>query len=260
MEYNRKKTVGPSSAHQDENERHSFYNGVWKEWDNMIRYSPAPRIRRDKVISWLLEASPRTVLDVGCGNGEFLLDVHRSMPQVKLAGADISSAVIEANRAKTSNIDFVKIDLDSESLSQTFDTVVCMEVVEHCRDHRAAIKRLADMTEKYLFLTVPCGPVFEIDCRVGHQRHFRSEEIVEALAKEDLKVIKMQEWGFPFFNLYKHAINLRPDAFSDTFLSQRPYGFMQKVIASLTYAAFKLCLPKWGYQLFVMAGREGPRT
>lgn len=236
-------------------DKSSFYDAHWKEWNDMILYSPAPRFRREKVLSWLKQLAANSLLDVGCGNGSFLQDVSRVMPGATLTGADISAAIIDLNRINTPDIGFYKLDIDAESLPNKFDAVVCMEVIEHCNDHRAAIKRLAAMTGKWLLITVPCGPLFEIDRRVGHTKHFKAEEIVKALNDEGLWVIKQQQWGFPFFNLYKHAINIWPDRMCESFLSKNKYTMRQKMMTSVTYAAFKLCLPKWGYQLFVMAGR-----
>jgi SAM-dependent methyltransferase len=231
-----------------------FYDDAWGEWNDMIAYSPAPRIRRDKVISWLRKVSFKSLLDVGCGNGEFLREVNRVIPEVSLAGADISQAVIKQNRTRMPDMEFLTLDLDNASLPKKFDVVVCMEVVEHCADYRKAIKRLAEMTDKRLFITVPCGPLFEIDRRVGHTRHFTAEEIENALKDSGFKDIKIQRWGFPFFNIYKYAINMFPNRMSESFLSSR-YGLKQKIVASAVYASFKLCLPYWGYQLLAYAMR-----
>jgi len=256
MEHDSKKIILPSVAVKTQEGSREFYDGAWKQWESMIKYSPAPRIRRNKIISWLSSVSPKNILDVGCGNGELLMDAHRLMPDVKLAGADISTAITESNRIKYPNIEFLKIDLNKEALPVKFDAVICMEVIEHCDNYLAAVKNLAAMTGKWLLITVPCGPVFEIDRRVGHKGHFKPKEMVEALKKEGLHVIKLEEWGFPFFNLYKHMINLWPDKMCESFLSEKKYSFRQKILASATYAAFNLCLPKWGYQLFVMAIRN----
>lgn len=231
-----------------------FYDDAWGEWNDMIVYSPAPRIRRDKVIAWLRKISFESLIDVGCGNGEFLRGVNKLIPGRRLAGADISQAVIEQNRIRMPDMEFFTLDLDNESLPKKFDVVVCMEVVEHCTDYRQAIKRLAEITEQRLFITVPCGPLFEIDRRVGHARHFMAAEIKTALREAGFRDIKLQQWGFPFFNLYKHLINMSPDKMSESFLSSR-YDRKQKVLAFAVYLSFKTCLPKWGYQLFAQASR-----
>lgn len=252
-EGNKKTMISSPNGTQDH--ATAFYDAAWKKWNAMIRYSPAPRVRREKMINWLANISPKSLLDVGCGNGEFLMEIHRLMPAAKLAGADVSQAIIEANRSNIPFVDFYKIDIDRETLPENFDAVVCMEVIEHCHDYRAAIKMLSAMAEKWLLLTVPCGPVFEIDRRVGHEKHFKSQEIMDALTKEGFRAVKIINWGFPFFNLYKHMINLWPDKMCESFLSEREYSFMQKVLASITYASFKLSVPKWGYQMFVMACR-----
>lgn len=255
MEHDSKKTIMPSLAVKTQENSQEFYDGAWKQWENMIKYSPAPRIRRNKIISWLSSVSPKNILDVGCGNGEFLMDIHRLMPNVKLAGADISTAITESNHIKSQGIEFFKIDLNKETLPVKFDAVICMEVIEHCDDYMAVVKRLAAMTGKWLLITVPCGPVFEIDRRVGHKRHFKPKEITEALKNEGLHLVKLEDWGFPFFNLYKYLINLFPDKMCASFLSEQKYSFRQKMLARSTYTVFNLCLPKWGFQLFVMASR-----
>ncbi|WP_224959692.1 class I SAM-dependent methyltransferase [Geomonas subterranea] len=235
----------------------AFYDAAWDKWNDMIRYSPAPRFRRTRILSWVRElAAPRTLLDVGCGNGEFLLQASRELQGTEFAGADVSPAVIEANRAQLPGMNFATLDLNREELPGRYDVVTCMEVVEHCADHREAIARLAAMTGQWLFVTVPCGPLFEIDRRVGHTRHFSPGEIREALEAAGLTVVRCQAWGFPFFNLYKHLINLNPDLACAAFLESGSYSAAQKLLASLVYVSFRLSLPFGGYQLLVAARRR----
>lgn len=255
MEHDSKETVVDFLKGGVQEGPRAFYNAAWDKWDNMARYSPAPRIRRDKLISWISKIEPGSLLDVGCGNGEFLVELNQLMPSIKLTGVDISKNVIEANRARFKNMTFNEVDINSDKLNTHFDMVVCMEVLEHCSDYQSTIGRLAGMAEKWLLITVPCGPLFSIDCRVGHVRHFKSEEIVGALAKAGFRVVKLQQWGFPVFNIYKHVINIWPDEMCESFLSEQKYCFNKKILSYITYAAFKLCLPCWGYQMFVMSTR-----
>jgi SAM-dependent methyltransferase len=239
----------------DTDRNSKFYDAAWAEWNDMIVYSPAPRLRRTRILSWLKDSDCNSLLDVGCGNAEFLLQAHRTFPALRMAGADISPAVIETNRTKIPDTEFFVFNLDSDTLTRRYDAVTCMEVIEHCADYRAAIRRLADMTEQKLFITVPCGPLFEIDRRVGHTRHFSAHEIGAALQDAGLRVKRLECWGFPFFNLYKYAINISPDSMCKSFLSSNGYSLKQKLLASATYLAFKMSLPFGGYQLFAVAER-----
>lgn len=234
-----------------------FYNAAWDKWNDMIRFSPAPRLRRTRLLSWIREsAGCQTLLDVGCGNGEFLLQARKELPALRLAGADVSPAVIRANRASLPDLEFSTLDLNRERLEKRYDIVTCMEVIEHCDDYRDAVTQLAQMTGSWLYITVPCGPLFEIDRRVGHQRHFAPAQMAQALEAAGLEVVRLEAWGFPFFNLYKHLINLSPDRACDAFLSGQAYTPIQKVVATLVYCSFKLCLPFGGYQLFAAARRK----
>jgi len=233
----------------------SFYDAQWKEWNAMIQYSPAPRFRRKKIISWLKKLSVSSLLDVGCGNGEFLLQAHKSLPNIQLTGADVAAELVASNRVRMPEFRFDVLNIDNNILTERYDAVVCMEVVEHCTDYRKVIGRLATMTNQWLLITVPCGPLFEIDRRVGHVKHFNADEIRQALSDAGMKTLKLQRWGFPFFNLYKHAINIAPDMMSESFLSSSGYSRKQKVLSFATYAAFRLSMPLWGYQLFALATR-----
>ena len=260
MEHDSKKTGIISLAHQLESamqeqylNKGSFYDSQWKEWNDMIQYSPAPRFRRTKIISWLKKLSVGSLLDVGCGNGEFLLEIQKAIPKVQLTGADVAAELLTSNRLRMPELRFDILNIEKDILPERYDAIVCMEVIEHCTDYQAVIGRLAKMANQWLLLTVPCGPLFEIDRRVGHVKHFNPEEIRQALSKAGMKTIKLQCWGFPFFNLYKHIINLAPDMMSQSFLSARGYSRRQKALSSATYAAFRLSMPRWGYQLFVLA-------
>lgn len=235
--------------------KEAFYDMKWRMWGDVIRCSPASRIRREKIISWIKSISGESLLDVGCGNSEFLREIRRVLPALKLSGADISGDVIGQNIYATEGIKFFQLDIDKDVLPAKFDIVVCMEIIEHSSNYRQALNNLLSMTGKYLFLTVPCGSVFPIDRRCGHKIHFKPKEMADLLTDSGLKIQKMQAWGFPFFNLYKHLINIFPESTSRTFLEVERYGWYQKAIAELAYQLFKLCIPRWGYQLFVMAKR-----
>ncbi len=233
----------------------AFYDQAWSDWDDMARFSPAPRARRRIILDWMGELPLESLLDVGCGNGLFLAEARQRLAVKRLAGVDLSPQVIESNRALLPGVEFRVLDLDREILNERFDAVVCTELVEHCADPQAVVGRLAAMTGRWLFISVPCGPLFEIDRRVGHHRHFAAQEMAGMLEREGLKIMRLWQWGFPFFNLYKHLINLWPDRMCQTFLSTQGYGPGQKLVSALIYHMFRLNLPRGGYQLLAMAQR-----
>ncbi|MBF0141571.1 MAG: methyltransferase [Magnetococcales bacterium] len=234
-----------------------FYDLECVKWDQQFTFSPAPRIRRKRILAWLRELGEiPSLLDVGCGNAMLLKEISKLAPQCRLYGADVSQPVIDDNRKRYPNINFEFLDLNRQVLPHRFDTVICSEVVEHCQDYLQTIEGLVSMTGKHLIITVPTGPLFPIDRHVGHVRHLTRQEMETALQASGMQVIRAEAWGFPFFNLYKYLINLSPEKTTERFCSTRPYGWMEKLISHLVYLVFHLNVPWLGHQLFILARRK----
>jgi len=238
----------------------AFYDRCWQGWGGYISHSPATRARRRRILGWLRSDPVTDLLDVGCGNGAFLAELAQVRPDLRLAGADISPEVIAADEARHPDMEFSILDLNSQELPRRCQAVTCMEVVEHCADPLAAVARLARAATRSLYLTAPCGPLFPIDARVGHTSHLDPRATRRTLEAEGMRVERCQAWGFPFFNLYKHAINLRPEAMERSFLDARDWGPGKKAVALAADVAFRCNLPFWGYQLFVKATRPAGAT
>src|SRR3989338_7377722 len=64
-----------------------------------------------------------------------------------------------------------------------FNTVVCLNVLEHIKDDRAAIKNLFQLLEAggYLILLVPSHPNLYgvIDASIGHFRRYAKDDLLE---------------------------------------------------------------------------------
>jgi SAM-dependent methyltransferase len=83
-------------------------------------------------------ASPRSLVDVGCGDGKLLAALHRQAPALPLLGVDSSKAALD--RAAASGVPVSLHDLSSirgEALGALrarvagFDVVVSLETAEH---------------------------------------------------------------------------------------------------------------------------------
>lgn len=77
-----------------------------------------------------------SVLDLGCGRGDFLRHLRRKYPELSLVGLDISSQDLQ------DGIQFVQGDVLSLEFPRQFDVVVSLAVIEHMIDVQAFMKRL----------------------------------------------------------------------------------------------------------------------
>lgn len=100
------------------------------------------RVEKEPVYAYLEPKAGEHVLDVGCGTGNFSLELARL--GVKVTGIDISEPMLAKARCKT-----VKADMDIEFLKgdalkipfrdNTFDKVVSVAALEFASDLKAAL-------------------------------------------------------------------------------------------------------------------------
>lgn len=96
-------------------------------------------LRRD--VTARLVSGGETLLDVGCGDGT-LAALVKSKYQ-KVYGVDISAEAIQ--RAERKGVEAFQVNLNSEPLPfepDYFDTVTCLDVIEHVFDPRILIKEI----------------------------------------------------------------------------------------------------------------------
>ena len=231
------------------------YNRQWKELDDFILFNPGARHRR----RWILRELDRIpffkLLDAGCGNGELLIAIKRHMPSAKgMSGVDISSHVIEQNKIRLPEVNFQVLDLENQSLEETFDVIVCSEVIEHLENRRIAFRNLSSMLVPTgtLLLTSPTGHIYTTEKHFGHITHPNLQEIAELAIENGFRIMKTRNWGFPFYNFTKWATNLNSDWAIKNFASGR-YSLSSKIVSHLCYFGNFLNLPSsaQGCQLFI---------
>jgi SAM-dependent methyltransferase len=87
-------------------------------------------------LDWIDPASA-ACLDVGCNVGALLSDVARRCPSASLVGVDINRDALEIATQRYPEMSFVYADIcDLPLESETFDTVTCLEVIEHVESDR----------------------------------------------------------------------------------------------------------------------------
>lgn len=226
-------------------------------WDDVHRYSPAPRHRRRLLRGLLAPLDFDTLLDVGCGQ-PYLLDEWRAKGKA-VAGCDLSPQVIRENRRRLPDAQFAVVDISRGVFPgrRRFDLVVASEVLEHLKDWRAGLGHCCAQARRYVAVTVPCGPRFAIDKLVGHQQHFGGPELAAELGRHGFRVKRLRRWGFPLHTLYKWLINgVAPERMYRSFGASR-YGWGQKAASQLLYVLFFLNdLFPWGQQLLLLAEKK----
>jgi len=189
----------------------------WSAYDEATRRNPAHRFRR-RLIFKALELCPRSlhILDLGCGQGEFLREARERFPGAELAGVDFSATGLELARQRVPGARLFQTDFSSSEplpreLEGFANSVVCSEVLEHLDDPRLVLRKVAPALALggRLLITVPGGPRSAFDIHIGHRRHYSPRELASLLRSAGYAPIAVRGAGFPFFNLYKMVVLLR---------------------------------------------------
>ncbi|MCA9621144.1 MAG: class I SAM-dependent methyltransferase [Myxococcales bacterium] len=122
-------------------------------------------IRRfvERLHGLFIAAQPiESVLEVGCGEGFLSGYLSEKFPHIRFSGVDLDPGDVENLRAKFPRIDaHVGSAYDLSSFEgQTFDLVICAEVLEHLERPDAALEQILDRRPKSVILTVPHEPFF----------------------------------------------------------------------------------------------------
>lgn len=103
-----------------------------------------------------------SLLDVGCGSGEFLTYLHEHKPNLTLRAVDGSAESVHMTEQQGFKASVV--NLSADPLPEGCEYVTCFEVLEHIADAEIALRNLRDACGKRLFVSVP--NVGYIGCRV----------------------------------------------------------------------------------------------
>lgn len=129
-------------------------------WDQESEFKPLHRINPLR-LGWIDAISPlvgKRVLDVGCGGGILADAIARKGARVlgiDLAAKSLRVAQLHALEASTPDIEYREVSVEAlaEEMPASFDTVTCMEMLEHVPDPDSVVRACAA-------LAAPGGWVF----------------------------------------------------------------------------------------------------
>jgi ubiquinone biosynthesis O-methyltransferase len=152
----------------------------FKDWKSMIRVYP----RLEWIDRELKSHKYKTVLDVGCGQGN--LTIPLSCRGYKMTGLDISDYIIKIARQKSKEYQ-VKIKWCASDIFDhkgKYDAIIATHFMEHIDDLESILKKLVSLTKPggMMFFTFPTKNHGELD----HKRVFDINSILDLFGKNNL--------------------------------------------------------------------------
>lgn len=116
-----------------------------------------------RIHALIQQGAPETVLDAGCGEGFAIDFLKKEDPSIQYTGVDLSEEAISyaqahfSDQARFRNGSIYKLPFSDNS----FDLVLCSEVLEHLDDPNRAVDELRRVARSHIVITVPREPYFK---------------------------------------------------------------------------------------------------
>ncbi|HAM39399.1 MAG TPA: hypothetical protein DCP53_08425 [Elusimicrobia bacterium] len=158
--------------------------------------------RMDNYNKWIINKFIKyikgSVLEIGCGIGSI---TQYCIDKCDVTAVDISSEYIDivkkrfgySKKFRAQILDIEK-ELDGSVKENSFDTIVCSNVLEHIRDDIYALKNMNTLLKKdgYLVLLIPAGNALfsDLDKNLGHHRRYSRKDIENKLLQSGFSIEK----------------------------------------------------------------------
>lgn len=228
------------------------YDQSWLNWLDMKKYGPMSRHVRRLILNQIANLNAKTILDVGCGEGSLLAEIHSKKRGAILYGLDLANSALKFAKQKVPTARFYLMDIARDYVKKKFALVICSEVLEHLEEDQEALSNIAKMSNNYLLITTLKGKMKKSELSIGHVRNYQLNELIDKLEQAGFKTVKIIQWGFPFYSpLYRKIFN-NFGAFPNK-ITLGKYNFWQKCIAKLIYLLFYLNSSSHGDQIIILS-------
>lgn len=158
------------------------------EDETLIRMSAAKNYNL-WILSKIKPFIGKKILEVGCGIGSFTRLLARGG---QVTAVDINPRFVrrlkEGIHLKTFKISV--LDIEKLWLKSKFESIVCLNVLEHIENDVEALKNMSLMLRKEstLILLVPSHPILfgSLDEKVGHYRRYELKELTDKINRAGL--------------------------------------------------------------------------
>lgn len=141
-----------------------------------------------------------SILEVGCGIGNFTatLSIYGDVTAI-----DIDQNLIKKFTNKNTDIKVGFGDIEKGDYffpKKTFDTIVCINVLEHIENDEKALENIYKLLKKdgNLIILVPIYNFLygEIDRSIGHFRRYEPDDLVRRIKNHGYKIISHKKLNF----------------------------------------------------------------
>jgi ubiquinone/menaquinone biosynthesis C-methylase UbiE len=144
------------------------------------------------------QAAPRSVLDVGCGEGVLTEQWADRIAPGRIVGIDLDDPKLAAEWAgrQRPNLTFAPMEVEGLRFADDeFDLVAATEVLEHVTDPERALAEMARVAGRHLLVSVPHEPLWralnmargaylrQLGNTPGHLNHWTRRSFVRLLGR-----------------------------------------------------------------------------
>jgi SAM-dependent methyltransferase len=144
------------------------------------------------------QAAPRTVLDIGCGEGVLTAQWAQRLGTGRIVGIDLEDPKLEAEwtQRQRENLEFRAMPAEKLEFSDNeFELVAATEVLEHVPDPALVLSEMARVSARYLLVSVPHEPLWralnlargaylrDLGNTPGHLNHWSRRSFVNLLGR-----------------------------------------------------------------------------
>lgn len=234
------------------NTSHEFYGQKWLDWDEMKAHGPAARHTWNIILRYISKLEFLSVIDIGCGNGFLLQQMHSLYPSVKFSGTEYSELAIHNLCMRLPEMEFQYLDLSRNFIDQKYDLVICADVLEHIDDDEKALMNLRNMTGRYAIIAVPLGRLSRYERQqLGHVHGYSFKEFRTKVLGCGFTLLSELQWGFPFYNLNRWLVSLTRKGGAEG-----NYDLPKIGIAKFLFYLYKIYFPFWGGRYFILCQND----
>lgn len=182
------------------------------------------------------------VLEIGCGNGMMLNALLAKNKQV--TGLEASVNMIEIAKKLHPHLQILhgKAENADQIVSEKFDTILMVDVLEHIEDDVTMVKKINKLLklngEAVIFVPAYQWLYGQRDKNIGHFRRYSKNDLLSLFEKYGFELVYLRYWNMLGVLPYFLAEKIFCKSLNTQFRSGRSAGVLKKSISRLLFLWF----------------------